>query len=406
MKASKTLERELESLSFADLEHDPYPLYERLRSEAPVAYVPAAGGWLATGYETVKAIHEDTERFAAVFPPEPLECIGEHNILSVDGPQHRRYRKALHACLARPVVDTYTDAVIRDVVERRLWQLDDRSTAELVSEYFEPISVLSLGRVIGIPEVSADTLRHWFRGIILASSNLNGDMNVAREAHTISREIDAEMSEVFQRLDQAPNDTIVSHLLRHAVGDSLDERVHDITPTLKIVIGGGLQEPGHGASTLAAALLMDERLRARFAADPEAVVRPAIEEALRWVSPIQVNVRRTLADVEIEGQHLPADTFVNASVGAANRAHEVFGADAAVFDIDRRAGQHLAFGSGMHFCSGNYFGRVAIRFAVQRLFERYPDLRLDPSHHEPSFRGFVFRAPEALHVALGDPRTT
>jgi cytochrome P450 len=172
-------------------------------------------------------------------------------------------------------------------------------------------------------------LRHWFHGMIPAASNVTQDPVVAAEANGISHESDDRMSEVVERIDGATSDTIVSHLVRHAEGSTLQERVEDITPTLKIVLGGGPQEPGHGASTLMCALPSDEALLARFIADPAALIRPAIEEAVRGVAPIQVDGRRTTTNVELGGETIPAGSDVFASPGAANRDVAGFGEDAA-----------------------------------------------------------------------------
>lgn len=397
MTTATPLSELLANIDFEQLEVDPYPFYARLREEAPVVHVPAMGAWLVTSFEEVREVHADSERYACVAPESMMECVGEHNILGLDGPRHQRYRRGLHACLAPRVVEGYTDSEIVPVVDAQLDRLADRRSAELVAEYFEPISVLALGRVVGIPEISAETLRRWFHGIILGTGNVAGDPEVAAEANGISREIDERMWEVFERIDGTPSDTIVSHLLRHAEGATLQERVDDITPTLKIVFGGGLQEPGHGASTLMCALLSDEALFERFVADPGELIRPAIEEAVRWVAPIQVDGRRTTTDVELGGVQIPAGSDVFPSVASANRDRSVFGDDADRFDVDRPRVQHLGFGFGSHFCSGNYFGRVVMRLAVQRLVERHPTIRLDPAH-TPQFRGFAFRAPAALHV--------
>ncbi|WP_350351673.1 cytochrome P450 [Microbacterium sp. A8/3-1] len=286
------------------------------------------------------------------------------------------------------------------MIDERLRLLDERQHVDLVADFFEPVSVLSVGRVIGVPELDAATLQHWFRGIILGSSNVTMDMDIAVEANAVSREIDEYMFDVFARVEKNPDDSIVSHLLQGAAGDTLVERVRDITPTLKVVIGGGLQEPGHGASTLAAALLADDGARADFNTDPAGLIKPAIEEAIRWVSPIQVNIRRTRIDTELEGVTLPAGTYVNAAVGAANRSVSVFGDDAAEFDLRRAVRPHLAFGTGMHFCAGNYFGRAAISRSIRGLFERFPEMRLDESDGPVRFRGFVFRSPAAVRVQL------
>ena len=299
----------------------------------------------------------------------------------------------LHASLApRSVSERFAD-VIERVVGRQLDSIAGLGCGDLVASYFEPISVLALGEVLGIPEVGADELRRWFRALIAGSSNIAGDREVAEHANGVSREIDVRLAPVFAGKDAAPDGSLIAHLLEHADGDALRERVDDITPTLKIVVSGGLQEPGHAAATVTAALLSAETLRERFAAAPDALINAAIEEGLRWVAPIQQNTRRTRRPFELHGVTIPAGDDVGLSVASANRDERAFGPDADQFEIDRERHAHLGFGFGQHFCPGNYFGRAVVRTAVTRLFERAPDVRL---MRPPRFSGYIFRAPSAL----------
>ena len=376
-----------------ELEDDPYPFLAWMRAEQPVAFVPALGVWLLTRFDDVKWAHADLEQFETYGPPSLSECLGEHHILNVDGEQHDRYRRGLHASLSPRSVSEGSVEVIERVVERRLELLARDDGGDLVAAYFEPISVLALGEVLGVPEISADELRRWFRALIAGSSNISGDPAVANHANAVSSEIDERLAPVLARNDAEPDGSLISHLLEHAEGTTLAKRVTDITPTLKIVVSGGLQEPGHAAATTMAALLSDEVLRMRFAAAPAELAGPAVEEAVRWVAPIQQNTRRTRAPVKLCGITIPAGVDVGLSVASANRDERVFGSDADRFDIDRERRGHLGFGFGEHFCPGNYFGRLVARVAVQRLFERLPEIRLERT---PAFRGYIFRAPVAL----------
>lgn len=385
-------------VSVTELEDDPYPFLASLREDAPVAYVPPLGVWLLTRFDDVKRAHADREHFVTYGPPALSECLGEHHPLNVDGAQHRRYRDGLAASLAPRSVSERFTGVIAAVVERQLDTITQSGTdqADLVPDYFEPISVLALGEVLGIPEVGADELRRWFRALIAGSSNIAGDRKIAEYANGVSREIDGYLAPVFAAKDAEPDGSLIAHLLAHADGATLAERVADITPTVKVVVSGGLQEPGHAASTVAAALLGDDVLRARFAVDPAALIDSAIEEGVRWVAPIQQNTRRTKQPFTLHGVTIPAGVDVGLSVASANRDVRAFGADADRFELDRPRHMHLGFGFGQHFCPGNYFGRAVVRAAVTKLFDRLPDIHLTGS---PRFRGYIFRAPATLPCA-------
>jgi cytochrome P450 len=376
-----------------ELEDDPYPFLAMLRSEAPVAFVPSLGLWLLSRFDDVKQAHSDLTRFTTFGPANLSECFGEHHILNVDGDPHARYRSGIDASLAPRNVGERFMGAIEAVVDGRLELISAWGSADLLADYFEPISVLALASVLGIPEVGADELRHWFRGLIAGGSNISADPEIAAFAAGVSAEIDRRLAPVFEHKDREPDGSLISQMLERAAGDTLAERVADITPTLKILIAGGLQEPGHTAAITAAALLSDETLRRRFAEQPSELARPAIEEAIRWVAPIQQNTRRTSVPVTLHRVTIPAGVDVALSVASANRDERVFGTDADRFDISRSGRSHVGFGFGTHFCPGNFFGRAVARTAVTRLFEELPDVTLVSA---PRFRGYVFRAPVEL----------
>jgi cytochrome P450 len=379
--------------SVEQLEEDPYPFLARLRDEAPVAFVPSLELWLLTCFDDVKRAHSDTAHFTTFGPPNLSACFGDHHILNVDGEQHGRYRRGIDASLSPRSVGERFTGVIEAVVEDQLDLVKEHGSADLLAEYFEPISVLALGHVLGIPEVGADELRTWFRGLMAGGSNISADPEIAEFAAGVSAEIDRRLAPVFECKDRESDGSLISHLLGAAAGNSLRARVADITPTLKLLIAGGLQEPGHAAATTTTGLLSDEAVRRRFAERPAELVRPAVEEAIRWVAPIQQNTRRTKVPVTLHGVTIPAGADVALSVASANRDQRVFGTDSDRFDISRAGRSHIGFGFGSHFCPGNFFGRAVVRTAVTRLFEELPDVRLvEP----PRFRGYVFRAPVAV----------
>jgi cytochrome P450 len=384
---------QLAAIGLDELEDDPYPALAWLRERAPVAFLPATGMWLLTRFADVREAHRDSERLRTYGPPELSECLGEHHMLNVEGAQHARYRAGLHASLSPRAVSERAAEAIEAVVASQLDAFAPAGVGDLVADYFEPISVRALGAILGVPDIATDELRRWFHAIIAGSSNLSGDRAIAEHANRVSAEIDERLRPALERAARDPDGSLLSHLLERADGETVAERIADISPTIKLVLSGGLQEPGHGASTVAAALLSDARVRLRFAAAPGELIDSAVDEGLRWVAPIQHDTRRTRGPFPVGGVTIPAGVDVGLSVASANRDARVFGADADRFDLDRAAPAHVSFGFGAHFCPGNYFGRVVIRTAVRALFERLPEIELTAPVR---FRGFVFRAPVAL----------
>lgn len=385
-----------DEITVEELEADPYPIYARMRREAPVCFVPAVGLWFVTRWVDVEHAASHPELYDSRVTPSPLDrTMGGESILVVDGEPQRRLRAMLDPSLRPRVVEATTPEQIEPIVRDLLDGIADRGEAELMSELFEPVSVLGLGRVLGLGHLEGDTLRRWFRGLAVGATNFEDDAAKWAVSDATGAEIDCELGPVLERLAAEPDGSTIATMLRHAEGE-LDEKIATILPTLKVILLGGMQEPGHAAGSTVAGLLESGQAEA-VAADPAGLVKDAVEEGLRWISPIGTQTRRSVRESELGGARLPVGANLGVLVSSANRDETVWGPTADAFDLQRPKRNHAAFGFGPHFCSGHHFARVQMRIAIQRLFERLPGLRLDPER-PPVFRGWEFRAPLHLHV--------
>jgi cytochrome P450 len=254
--------------------------------------------------------------------------------------------------------------------------------------------VLGLGRVLGLGHLDGDTLRSWFHGLAEGATNFEDDPAKWKVADATATEIDVELAPVFERLHADPDESTIATMLALAEG-TLEERVATILPTLKVILLGGMQEPGHAAGSTLVGLLESRQVRALL--DDLTLVRDAVEEGLRWISPIGTQTRRALVDAELGGVTVPGGANLGLLVSSANRDEDVWGPTADEFNLFRPRRNHAAFGFGSHFCSGHHFSRVQMRIALRALLERLPGLRLDPER-PPEFSGWEFRAPRHLHV--------
>jgi cytochrome P450 len=367
-----------------------------MRAEAPVCFVPAVGLWFVTRWVDVEYAATHPELINSRVMPSPLErTMGGESILLVDGEPQRKLRAMLDPSLRPRVVETSTPGLIEPLADELLDGLVGRGEAELMADYFEPVSVLGLGRVLGLGHVPGDTLRRWFHGLAQGAINFEDDPARWETSDATGAEIDRELAPVLERLWAEPDDSTISTMLQHAEG-AFEHRVATILPTLKVILLGGMQEPGHAAGSTLLGLFRSGQA-AEMAADPARCVRDAVEEGLRWQSPIGTQTRRCVVDLELGGVDLEAGANLGLLVSSANRDEDVWGPTADVFDMHRMRRNHAAFGFGPHFCSGHHFSRVQMRIALQRLFERIPGLRLDPER-PPELRGWEFRAPAHLHV--------
>lgn len=383
-------------ITVEQLDDDPYPIYARMRREAPVCFVPAVGLWFVTRWDDVEFAASHADLIDSSVTPSPLNRVmGGPSILVLDGEPQKKLRAMLDPSLRPRVVEATSPDLVSPIVARLLDDIAERGEAELMSEYFEPISVLSLGSVLGLAEIDGDTLRRWFHGLAQGAINFEDDPARWEIADATGAEIDRELAPILERLWERPDSSTIATMLQHADG-TFEERVATILPTLKVILLGGMQEPGHAAGTTVAGLLASGQAAA-VAADPAGLVRDAIEEGLRWVSPIGTQTRRVQVETELGGATLPVGANLGVLVSSANRDEEVWGPTADAYDLFRPRRNHGAFGFGPHFCSGHHFSRVQMRIAVQRLFERFPTLHAD-GERPPVFDGWEFRAPRHLHV--------
>ncbi len=388
------------TVTVEELEANPYPVYARLRREAPVSFVPAVGLWFVTRHDDVDFVASRPDLFTAELDDSPVDrTFGSPTIITVDGERHLDLRRGLDSKYRPKQVHGYIDDLVRPIAERVLDGLAGRDRAELMAGYFEPVSVLSLGRVLGIDNLGADRLRDWFWRLHQGVINFERDQERGRIGLDCSREIDHVLAPVFDRLEAAGDDSTISHLLHSGRPPGACRAREFVLPTLKVILLGGMQEPGHGGGSTLVGLLSNPDQLAAVRADPAGLLPAVVEEGLRWVAPIGTQTRQAVADIELGGAVIPAGAPVGALVSSACRDETRF-TDPDQFDLFRPRRSHLAFGAGRHFCAGHAFSRAQLRIALEVLLTRFPALALDPDR-PPVFRGWEFRAPRNLDVLLG-----
>lgn len=391
-------------MTFADeitveqLDADPYPIYARLRSEQPVAWVPAVNLWLVTRAADVEYVTTHPEQFRAEVSDSPLDrSFGGPTILTVDGERHLDLRRSLDAKYRPRVVSTYIDELVTPIARAALDDLlaGGGRSAELMTQYFEPISVLSLGKVLGLGHLSAETLQDWFHGLAMGAINFEGDPHKQRINDETARRIDEVLRPLMTRLQQQPDDSTIASMLTSGCPVGHPRSIDQVMPSLKVIILGGMQEPGHGAGSCLFGLLADPA-QLRWVRENPDRWDDVVHEGLRWVAPIGTQTRQAVSDIDLAGVTIPAGAPVGAVVASACRDERLF-PDPDTFDVRRERRPNAAFGFGPHFCAGHAFARDQERIALQVLVDALPDLALDPAY-EVEFRGWEFRAPASLHV--------
>jgi cytochrome P450 len=385
-----------ESITLEELELDPYPVYARLRDAEPVSWVPAVQLWLVTRYEDVRHVDLSPEVFTAATEPSTLNRTMGVNMLGSEGPDQRRIRRVVEPPFRPRDVEERTQGMIPRLAHELIDGFEARGECDLFREFADPMSVRSLRFMLGLDEVAWEDLLRWNEGLMPGLANFEGDPVKQAPADEASRALGDVISRVLDRLADEPDGSVLSWMLHPAAGEAMSR--DEIVANTKLMLSGGLQEPRDLIALVVYALGSDPVQLAEVRRDP-ALVKPAVEETLRWAGPVGTSTRQTTRATELAGVELEEGALIGAVLASANRDPRRFG-DPDRFDLHRREGAHLAFAAGNHFCLGAWFGRHLARVSLEILLERLPNLRLD-AERPVTLSGWEFRAPDSTWVRWG-----
>jgi cytochrome P450 len=369
---------------------DPYPFYGRWRRETPIWWSDHLQGWVISRYTDVSKVLVDYRGFGQSYTSEaPLvEALERVPIGMMDPPKHTKVRGAINKDFRRGPIEARMRAAVERSTERALKDLPASGTFELKERYVRPIIREAIAALMGTEDT--DQLMHYYEQVM--DYLKEGRVRAAGPERTeigrrAGRELMAYLRELRERKQRKPGDDLLSEFVQRGMDPE------DVDVVSAQIVMAGEESPTRGISTMLSALLADPRQLAQVREDPNLLV-PAFEEAIRWVSPVQVKGRRALKPFAIDGAEISEGQEVTALLGSANRDEAKY-ADPDRYDVTRRNVDHMAFGAGIHVCLGNALSRLEAQVAVQKLLERYPRLERDPDHPF-AFEGLVFRGPAAV----------
>jgi len=350
---------------------EPHDAYAWMRAHAPVYYDEPNDLWAVASYAAVKQASVDTESFSNAggirpkFPPLPM-------MIDFDAPEHVRRRRLVSEGFTPKRVRALEDK-LRLVCDAILDQVCERGRCDFVKDIAAPLPIIMIGDMLGVAPEDRDDLLRWSDDMLKGQGA--PEPALMEKAMTAFVEYSEYIHPVFDDRRATRNTDDLVGVLCHAQidGDSLDDDslVHE---TLLILIGGD-ETTRHVISGGVEELLAHPDQLARLAADPAVLMPNAVEEMLRWVSPIKNMARVATRDVELAGARIGAGQELILLYPSANRDEAVF-EDPETFDITRSPNPHVAFGFGAHFCLGNQLARLELRVMVERVLARLPDLRL------------------------------
>jgi cytochrome P450 len=383
---------------------DPYPAFARARAAAPVQWHEGLGLWLAFTHAEANAVLRDRRLGRIWRDKEPGERFESFNlihrnaILEMEPPHHTRLRRLISTAFARGHVERLRPWV-EDLAGRLVDGLVERSggsePVDLLTGMAEQLPVAVIAELLGVPEADRPLLRPWSNAIV---KMYEYDRTRQREddAERAADEFVTYLRGLAAERRKNPGDDLVSHLVsvRDAEGDRLTE--DELVTTCILLLNAGHEATVNVTGNGTLALLRHPDQLRRLRAD-RALLPTAIEELMRFDSPLQLFERTATEDVEIGGVTVTAGQKIAALLGSANHDPAVF-ASPETLDVGRADNPHISFGAGVHFCIGAPLARVELQASFGALLDRTSSLELGG---EPVRRPeFVIRGLADLPVVL------
>jgi cytochrome P450 len=390
---------------------NPYPFYARLRAEEPVYRLTMLNketAWLITRYDDVALVLKD-ERFVKdttnALTPEQAAARPwfrklklfqslQRNMLNRDPPDHTRLRALVGKAFTPRLVEHMRERV-QALTEELLDHVQDRGRMDLIHDYALPLPATIIAEMLGVPAEDRHKFHRWSNAMMSVTSNW-GMVNALLNVLAFMRY----MRKIIEKRRAEPQDDLVSALAgAEEAGDTLSEE--ELVAMVILLLVAGHETTVNLIGNSALALLQHPDQLEKLRHNP-ALLKPAVEELLRYASPVDMATERyPREDVTIAGVTIPRGQMVFAAIASANRDERQF-VNPNTLDITREPNRHLSFGLGNHFCLGAALARLEGQIALGTLLRRVPHLRLGIAPEALRWRrGLVIRGLESLPVVFG-----
>lgn len=380
---------------------DPYPELAEARRAYPVQRVDASAMpheeatpvFFVYRYDDVTQVLRDGETFSSGQIIELImgDVMGEHIMLGMDDPQHRRYRALVSTAFRQKALTEWESGLIAPVANELVDAFAGRGHAELVREFTFPYPTKVIAGLLGLPRDDYKRFQRWSIAILSVHSKRD-------EAIAASQEVKEYLVGVLEERRRTPHQDLISDLAQAELdGERLSDE--EIFSFVRLLLPAGVETTYRSTGNLLFTLLSHPDQLEAIRTD-RALIPQAVEELLRFETPLLTITRVATKDAELSGERIPTGSTVMLMLASANR-DETRWSEPDRFDIFRAPKPHVGFGHGPHACLGLHLARIEMRVALGLLLDRLPALRLDPAADDPHIHGQVFRSPTSLPVLFG-----
>ncbi|WP_189843329.1 cytochrome P450 [Streptomyces umbrinus] len=387
---------------------NPYPAYAELRAQGRVHYYEPTNQWLVPHHADVSALlrdrrlgrtyqhrftHEDFGRTAPPAEHEPFHVLNDHGMLDLEPPDHTRIRRLVSKAFTPRTVERlrpYVDGLAAELVG----ELVEAGGGDLLKVVAEPLPVAVIAEMLGIPESERAQLRPWSADIC-GMYELSPSEETAEKAVRASVEFTEFLRELIAVRRKEPGDDLVSGLIAaYDEGDRLSEQ--EMISTCVLLLNAGHEATVNATVNGWWALFRNPDQLAALRAD-RGLVGTAVEELMRYDTPLQLFERWVLDEIEVDGTVIPRGSEVALLFGSANHDPAVF-AEPETLDLARPENPHISFSAGIHYCIGAPLARIELAASMGALLDQAPSLKLAA---EPERKpNFVIRGLEGLLVEV------
>jgi cytochrome P450 len=376
---------------------DPYTELARLRREEPIQRIDMSGMpgeegkpvFIVYRHEEIAQMLRDNDTFSSAIVIQAFgDVLGQRVMLGMDEPEHGRHRALVSKAFSQKALARWEDELVGRVGNELIDGFVDKGRADLVKEFTFPYPTQIIAGLLGLPQEDFPQFQRW--SISLLSFTINPERGKAA-----SKALEGYFAPILATRRDDPRDDLISSLAEAEIdGEKLSD--DEIFSFLRLLLPAGIETTYRSLGNLLFALLSNPDQLDAVRAD-RSLLAQAIEEAVRWEAPLLTITRVATRDTELGGVQIPAGSSVMPMLGAANRQEDRY-PDPDRFDIFRETRAPISWGHGAHVCLGMHLARLEMRVALNLLFDRLPNLRLDPEGNDPHIRGQVFRSPTSLPV--------